>query len=204
MINPTREQIENAYWALPEEVRRFLYAEEAVVAMDHIGKKFALSEDHIATLASLNGEVVMGLIHLDAFAGEIRQRLNIDMIKAYDIAKEVSLSIFSKITPWMEKVHGGEKVGEAPAGPKPEVPSPKPETPKVEPPPAQPLTETKESLIQKETSDKTQVTGDKQQVIGTPDTYREPIPPEDLPVVESPPSSHVVDLRQKENESPNP
>ncbi|MBI2582778.1 hypothetical protein HYV98_00790 [Candidatus Azambacteria bacterium] len=113
MPQPTREQITTAYWALPQEIRNFLYAEENVLRIEQIGKKFALNDDQTSKLAKLAGEVIMGVIHLDAFAGEIRQRLNVDMIKAYDIAKEVSLSIFSNITPWMEKVHGPSQISPA-------------------------------------------------------------------------------------------
>lgn len=239
MPKPTQEQITTAYWALPQEIRNFLYAEENVSHIEQIEKKFTLDDDQTSKLAKLSGEVIMGVVHLDAFAGEIRQRLTVDMIKAYDIAKEVSLSIFSKITPWMEKIHTGEKLerqaqgkptmippprAEIPISPKPEAPIPRPQTPsasfggqakppepKLETPP-RPLTEAKEALIQKPsqpaTSDKQQVTRETRQETGTPDTYREPIPPEDLPVVEDRPLRHaqgvppenIVDLRKKENQ----
>ena len=129
MLKISRQQALNRWDILPDNLREALFSEYDADILWRICENQHLSEDKIRIIAILIGNVILGFIHLEDLAGEIKQELGINPEIANSIASEIERKIFAPIRSDLEKIYAPvEALTEEGASPISE-----PEAPKIIP-----------------------------------------------------------------------
>ncbi len=93
----TKEQINIAYNALPDDVRDFYSKEKTAVNIYNIGKKYNLHVDAVGKLGELVGLAIMGLVPLIDFNKELVERTGVAEDTANLIIYDLNQEVFGPI-----------------------------------------------------------------------------------------------------------
>lgn len=105
MIKVSRQQILDRWDTLPENLKESLFSEGNSSALWRICENQHLTEDKIRIVATLAGDVILGFLHSDDLAQEIRSELGLNPEIANSIASEIDRKIFSPIRNDLEKAY---------------------------------------------------------------------------------------------------
>ena len=100
----TKEQVEQRFENLPDELKEALASVETADELENIGKKHSLMLDQVSELADETGLVMLGFTKSDQFVRNVSQRLNINEAKAVDIARDVNSTILDKIRDGLRQI----------------------------------------------------------------------------------------------------
>ena len=100
----TKEQVEQRFENLPDELKEALASVETADELENIGKKRSLMLDQVSELADETGLVMLGFTKSDQFVRNVSQRLNINEAKAVDIARDVNSTILDKIRDGLRQI----------------------------------------------------------------------------------------------------
>ena len=114
MLKITQQQALKRWDTLPQNLREAIFSELNADILWRICKEQHLSEDKIYKIAALAGDVIMGFIHPEDLAREIKQELGINIEIANSVAIEINRKIFMPIKSEIDKVY-------APAAPAEEI-----------------------------------------------------------------------------------
>lgn len=149
MPNITRQQAINRWDKLPMILREAMFSERNADILWGVCETQHLSEDKIRKIAALAGNILLGFIHPEDLAKEIKDAVGINSEIAEIIAKEIDRKIFTPIRSEVDKAYAlsftaEEEIEESeiisePSGPvmadivKPEIKITKPKLAAVEP-----------------------------------------------------------------------
>jgi len=140
MVNISRQQKLERWDTLPDNLKEALFSEYNADILWQVCRTQHLTEDKIKIIATLAGDVILGFIHPEDLAKEIRESLNLNPEIANSIANEIDRKIFSPVKTDLEKVYAPPSEEEildlrAKTEEKSQEPAVKVELPKVEPVP---------------------------------------------------------------------
>ncbi len=93
MLNISREQALERYETLPENLKEALFSAANAQIIRRLGETYHLSDDKISILATIAGDVILGFLHPNDLAAEIRSSLNLD----YNLNPQLAVSIAQEI-----------------------------------------------------------------------------------------------------------
>ncbi|MFW0871297.1 MAG: hypothetical protein ACKKL4_02490 [Patescibacteria group bacterium] len=105
MSNPfTKQQIQERYDALPEDIQKVVAGDTMVKQLEVIGRNHNLRIDGIGILIEYSGLIMLGLIKSNEFVRHLRDQLNLSQEQAEQIAIEVDEQVFSRIRESLRKI----------------------------------------------------------------------------------------------------
>ena len=96
-ITYTSEQLQNAYYKLPQLVRQAINKADALSTILTLEKKFNLHIDQIGALGDAINLVLFGLAPPENFVSHIQRKLFLTSEQAREVAATVNTQIFSKV-----------------------------------------------------------------------------------------------------------
>ncbi|MBI5306028.1 hypothetical protein HZB04_00320 [Candidatus Wolfebacteria bacterium] len=105
MPNITKQQAINRWDKLPMILREAVFSERNADILWGICETQHLTEDKIYAIAALTGDIIMGLLHPDDLAKEIKETTGIHSDMADLIVKEIDRKIFSLIRSEIDKAY---------------------------------------------------------------------------------------------------
>lgn len=114
MLTVPQQQALQRWDTLPEEIREALVSEQSVAVLEKIAKDEHIPEEKITTISRVAGYVLMGFLHIEDTAQELKEALGIDPRIAESIAKTLNSKIFSAFKNQIEKLYqpvGKEEMG---------------------------------------------------------------------------------------------
>ncbi|MFA5098811.1 MAG: hypothetical protein WC461_01150 [Candidatus Paceibacterota bacterium] len=105
MIKISQQQALTRWDTLPDNLKTAIFSDYNAEILWRVCENQHLAEDKIQKIAELAGEVLMGFIHPEDFASEIREALNINAEIADAIAVEINRKIFSQFKNDLEKIY---------------------------------------------------------------------------------------------------
>jgi len=137
MIQVTKDKALQRYDLLTENLKAALFSSSNAEIVRKVGESQHLTEDKIVVIGKIIGYVILGFIHSEDLAQEIKDALNLNSEIANSIAQEIDRKIFALIRADLEKVYQPptEEILDlrAKVEPPTEVEMPKAEEPKVVP-----------------------------------------------------------------------
>jgi len=137
MIQVTKDKALQRYDLLTENLKAALFSSSNAEIVRKVGESQHLTEDKIVVIGKIIGYVILGFIHSEDLAQEIKDALNLNSEIANSIAAEIDRKIFALIRADLEKVYQPptEEILDlrAKVEPPTEVEMPKAEEPKVVP-----------------------------------------------------------------------
>ena len=112
MLKISRQQLINRRDSLPDNLREALFSEYNSETLWKICEGQHLSEDKIYIIATLAGDVILGFLHPEDLASEIKKDLNLVPELANLIASEIDRKIFTSIRSEIEKAYSPISEGE--------------------------------------------------------------------------------------------
>ncbi len=110
-MNYSKEELNEAYKKLPEELKEVFLSVDVTDSINAIGKKYNLHIDQIGNLDSEAGYVLLGLSHPTEFVSSLTNRLGIDRVVASQVASEINDQVFLKIRGLLKDVQDKKKKG---------------------------------------------------------------------------------------------
>ena len=104
-ITISKKQILNRWDTLPDSLKEAIFSSFNVDLIWSVGAINHLTNDKISKIAMLAGDILMGFVHLEDFAPEIRKELNINPEMANSIAAEIDRKIFSPVKKDLRSVY---------------------------------------------------------------------------------------------------
>ncbi len=114
MINLTKQQLDARWNILPIFLREILYSPEQGKIIWNIGEENHLSNEKIGKIAGLACYVIMGFLHSEDLAKEIKEATGIHSDVADLIIKEIDRKIFASIKSEIDKAYLLSLESEAP------------------------------------------------------------------------------------------
>jgi len=105
MIQISKQQVLKKFDALPQNLKEALFSEHNANLLWQICGGQHLTEDKISVIATIAGDVILGFIHAEDLAKEIKNELGINQEIANTIALEIDRKIFGPIRNDLEKVY---------------------------------------------------------------------------------------------------
>jgi hypothetical protein len=105
MLKISKQQALNRWDTLPNNLKEALFSEYNTETLWRICENQHLSDDKIEIVATLAGDVILGFLHPEDLAQEIRKDVNIVPEIAGAIASEINRKIFAPIRADLEKVY---------------------------------------------------------------------------------------------------
>ena len=105
MVKFSQQQALTRWDTLPYNLRQAIFSDYNAEILWRVCENQHLAEDKIQKIATLTGGVLMGFIHSEDFALEIREALNINIEIADTIAAEINKKIFSQFKNDLEKIY---------------------------------------------------------------------------------------------------
>lgn len=115
MIQVVRDQALQRYDLLSENLKDALFSLNNAEIVRKVGESHHLTEDKIVAIGKIIGYIILGFIHSEDLAQEIKDALNLNSEIANSIAQEIDRKIFALIRSDLEKVYQ-PAVAEAMAG----------------------------------------------------------------------------------------
>jgi hypothetical protein len=110
MLKITKTQYIERWDALPPVLREAMFSPANGEMIWRVGEEHHLKEEQIATIAGICGNIVMGFLHPEDLAKEIKTDTGVDERLAQAIAREIDRKVFSPLRSEIEKIY-------SPAGP---------------------------------------------------------------------------------------
>ena len=110
MLKITKFQYIERWDALPPVLREAMFSPANGEIIWRVGEEHHLKEEQIAQIAGICGNIVMGFLHPEDLAKEIKTSIGIDERLAAAISREIDRKVFSPLRSEIEKVY-------SPAGP---------------------------------------------------------------------------------------
>lgn len=101
----TREELEQKYQKLPEDLKEAIIGVKTAETIYDTGQKNALHVDQIGELADEVGLAMLGLTKTEDFVNHIKNRLQIGQTTAEQITREINEQIFLPIRESLMKLH---------------------------------------------------------------------------------------------------
>lgn len=105
MIQISRSQALNRYDLLQENLKDSLFSAQNAEIIRRVCASHHLTEDKTVIIGKIVGYIIMGFIHPEDLAGEIKNALNINPEIAASISREIDRKIFSPIRNDIDKVY---------------------------------------------------------------------------------------------------
>lgn len=105
-ITISKKQILNRWDILPDSLKEAIFSPFNVDLIWSVGAINHLTDDKIFRIEMLAGDILMGFIHPEDFAPEIRKELNINSEMANAIAAEIDRKVFSPLGKDLKSVYG--------------------------------------------------------------------------------------------------
>ena len=105
MIQITKQQIDARWDILPVNLREILYSPDYGKIIWDVCEANHLTNEKIGKIAGLCGYVIMGFIHPEDLAKEIKNATGIHSEIAETIAKEIDRKIFTPIGNEIDKIY---------------------------------------------------------------------------------------------------
>ncbi len=105
MINISKQQKMDRWDNLPDNLKQALFSEQNSTILWRICENQHLPADRISAIAVVTGYVILGFIHAEDLAKEIKDELGINQEIANVIALEIDRKIFGPIRNDLEKVY---------------------------------------------------------------------------------------------------
>lgn len=101
----TDEQIVKMYENLPDDLRTAIFSVDTGKVVENIGRKYNLTIDKMGDLGNETGMVMLGVTHPKDFISNLAERLEVDKVKAKEIAEDVNVQIFRKVRESLKAIH---------------------------------------------------------------------------------------------------
>lgn len=108
-MNYTKEQLNEIFDKLPEDLKDAIFSIDSATAMEEIGAKYHLHIDQIGNLGSETGYVLLGVELPESLIGKISQKLGLSMETSAQIASELNTKVFSKVRDSLRRIHEEKK-----------------------------------------------------------------------------------------------
>lgn len=105
MTDPSQNQLFTRWDAVPENLRDAVFSE---ANSDFIWKSCEdehIPDEKIYDVAKITGYVLMGFLHPEDLAGEIKERLGVDVRTANDVAQAINGRIFGPLRADIDKIY---------------------------------------------------------------------------------------------------
>lgn len=112
MAQYTKEQLEELYKKLPEELKSALFSADIAEKIFTIGRKLLLTIEEIGFIGEEVGYFILGLTKPRDFVEKLNSRLDLDEEEAAQLAKDINRQIFLPIRDAFRQAHGIELEGE--------------------------------------------------------------------------------------------
>jgi len=119
----SRELLQKRYLSLPKDLRENVFAVKTADKIREVAQKYEISNQKICHLASITGDVLLGVLPLEKFSNALELRLAINKMAAQAIVEEIKREIFLPV--WTSFKKAQESPMEAPSHPL-VMPAPKP------------------------------------------------------------------------------
>ena len=189
MLKITKFQYIERWDALPPVLREAMFSPANGELIWRIGEEHHIQDEQIEKIAGICGNIVMGFIHPEDLAKEIKTDLDIDERLAQAVAREISRKVFSPIRSEMDKVYSPpapvvSDIIETPAvsGVEPPVVEEKP-IGEIAPMPSVPPVV---SGVEPEPTEEKKISLEEFQVMGPAGEIIEPSAPQEPPATEQP------------------
>lgn len=106
MDNKKRDEIIKRYEELPEDIQKAYFSSATSDAIFEVGKKHGLVIEKMGELADETGLVMLGMTKPNEFIKNLEHRLEVEAIKAKEIAEDINQKVFSPIRESLKKIHG--------------------------------------------------------------------------------------------------
>lgn len=118
MITPTQDKALERWDLLPLSLREALFAESTADFLEKTCQDEHVPQEKIKIVSQIAGYVLLGFIHPEDVAGEIKERLNLDQRTAIDIQNALNQRIFTPLRADIDKAYQPlSKLEPASAGP---------------------------------------------------------------------------------------
>jgi len=101
----TKEQLENIYEKLPEELQEAVFSVETSQDIVETGERYGVIDERLNTIAERVGFVLMGLILPQEFSEVIEKETGLPKTVAEAIARDLNRTIFYPVRPALEQLH---------------------------------------------------------------------------------------------------
>jgi len=105
MIDVSPEKARARYDALPQHLKEVLLSEKAANVIWDWGEANHLSEEKIKVIANLTGAVILGFLHPEDLAKEIREATGLPAPLSQEVADEANKKIFAPILEEIKRIY---------------------------------------------------------------------------------------------------
>lgn len=109
MKKPTKEQLEERYYSLPEDIQQAITSEEVSRSLENVGTKYKLRMDKTGEMIDEVGMVMLGFSQSAEFIDNLTRRLKVDRETAESLAVDIDNDVFKKIRESLREVQFGER-----------------------------------------------------------------------------------------------
>ncbi len=112
MVNVTQVQAQKRFQVLPETIQDAIFSVKSADIISSVCSQNHLSDEKTAKVSESAGWVLLGFIHPEDLAGEIRDSAGIDIKIASLIADQINTKIFQPIREEIEKIYAPSTEGD--------------------------------------------------------------------------------------------
>lgn len=121
MLTVPKNEALKRWDTLPDNIRETLVSEHSVEILDRIAKDEHIPEEKIPLISQVAGYVLMGFLHPEEVAAELKERLGVDGRIAESISKSLDSRIFSPLKSQIEKLYAPAFESAKPMPPRPVI-----------------------------------------------------------------------------------
>ncbi len=112
MVNVTQAQAQKRFQVLPEAIQDAMFSVKSADIISSVCSQNHLSDEKTAKVSESAGWVLLGFIHPEDLAGEIRDSAGIDIKIATPIADQISTKIFQPLREEIEQIYSPSTEGD--------------------------------------------------------------------------------------------
>lgn len=112
MVNVTQAQAQKRFRVLPETIQDAMFSVKSADIISSVCSQNHLSEEKTAKVSESAGWVLLGFIHPEDLANEIRDSAGIDIKIALPIADQISTKIFQPLREEIEQIYSPSTEGD--------------------------------------------------------------------------------------------
>ena len=101
----TREQLEQVYEKLPDELQEAIFSFEAAKSIGDISQRYGIEDERVGEIADMAGLVLMGLMLPEELERELTQKLKLEKEVAKNIAHELTRFVFFPVKGALAQLH---------------------------------------------------------------------------------------------------
>lgn len=101
----TKEQLEQIYQKLPEELQEALFSLETAENIGQVCENYGILDARVSEVAKYAGHVLMGLTLPQEFSGTLETDVKLSKTLADTIARDINRLVFYPVKPALEQLH---------------------------------------------------------------------------------------------------